>query len=147
MKWTDSTVSQLGELESEMGDCPFWEDARSAYDLSLEDSREDFYERYVADVPDEWSESEKKKSHGGGVLGPTESVRLSKWARRFHTARLAWNTSRVVEAFIETLEKRDTRDTIDANGIIQKSVIVSWFPPISSIPDIYMIPLRRIYLP
>lgn len=171
MKWMDSTVSQLGELEREMGDCPFWEEARSAYDLSLEDSREDFYARYVTDVPDEWSEAEKKKSHGGGVLGPTETVRLAKWARQFHIARLAWNQSGVVQAFLETLEKRDTRDalqareaqqvtdtlkaqqvtntrdTIDTKGIIHKTAIISWFPPISSIPDIYMVPLRRIYLP
>ena len=109
MKWTESTVRQLGELEREMGDCPFWDEARMAYDLSS-DSREDFYERYVPDIPDEWSAAEKQKSHGDGVLGPTEKVRLAKWARRFHTARLAWNTTSAVQAFLEVLEEHDMRN-------------------------------------
>ena len=108
MKWTESTVRQLGELEREMGDCPFWDEARMAYDLSS-DSREDFYERYVPDIPDEWGAEEKQKSHGDGVLGPTEMVRLAKWARRFHTARLAWNTTSAVQAFLEACEASDMR--------------------------------------
>jgi hypothetical protein len=108
MKWTESTVRQLGELEREMGDCPFWDEARMAYDLSS-DSREDFYERYVPDIPDEWGAEEKQKSHGDGVLGPTEKVRLAKWARRFHTARLAWNTTSAVQAFLEACEASDMR--------------------------------------
>ena len=128
MKWTESTVRQLGRIESEMSECPFWEEALAAYDLSSEESREDFYGRYLSDVPDEWSAAEKKKSHGDGVLGPTESVTLAKWARRFHTARLAWNRS------------------VSLHGEIGSLVdIVSSFPALSPVPEELLRPLRRIY--
>ena len=142
MKWTESTVRQLGELEREMVDCPFWDEARAAYDLSS-DSREDFYERYVEDIPDEWDAAEKQKSHGDGVLGPKERVRLAKWARRFHTARLAWNTSGAVQGFLEALEERfeasDTRFT--TNRIIDK--LVTDFPTTPIPPALLQVVTRR----
>ena len=131
MKWTESTVRQLGDIEREISECPFWEDALTAYDLSSEESREDFYERYLEDVPDEWSAMEKKKSHGDGVLGPTESVTLAKWARRFHTARLAWNRGGIL---LDWEEKTGT--IVD---------VVSSFPAVSPVPEELMRPLRRIY--
>jgi len=174
MKWTESTVRQLGELEREMGDCPFWEEALMAYDLSS-DSREDFYERYVPDIPDEWSAAEKQKSHGDGVLGPTEKVRLAKWARRFHTARLAWNTTSAVQGFLEACEASDTRkaqleaceasdtrkahfevleehnthkaqlDAIDIhNGLIDKTSIITHFPITHISPTLLQIVTRRL---
>jgi hypothetical protein len=151
MKWTESTVRQLGELEREMVDCPFWDEARAAYDLSS-DSREDFYERYVEDIPDEWDAAEKQKSHGDGVLGPKERVRLAKWARRFHTARLAWNTSGAVQAFLEALEASDVRkahleaceasDTrFTTNRIIDK--LVTDFPITPIPPTLLQVVTRR----
>jgi hypothetical protein len=151
MKWTESTVRQLGELERELGDCPFWEEALMAYDLSS-DSREDFYERYVPDIPDEWSAAEKQKSHGDGVLGPTEKVRLAKWARRFHTARLAWNTTSAVQGFLQVLEEHDTRkaqlEASDANdihnGLIDKTSIITHFPITHISPTLLQIVTRRL---
>ena len=160
MKWTETTVRQLGELEREMVDCPFWDEARAAYDLSMEDSREDFYERYVEDIPDEWGAVEKQKSHGDGVLGPKEQVRLAKWARRFHTARLAWNTSGAVQAFLEALEERDVRNAhleaceasdvrlealeerFTTNRIIDK--LVTQFPTTPIPPTLLQVVTRRL---
>jgi hypothetical protein len=94
MKWSESTVSYLGDIEKGFIGCPFWEEALEEYQIngswSSDDAREAFYDRYlIDDIPDEWTKTEKQKSHGDGVL-PTETFQLSKWARPFHTARLAW---------------------------------------------------------
>lgn len=96
MKWSESTIRCLGDLETGFIGCPFWEEALEEYQINgtwrSDDAREAFYDRYMMDnVPDEWTKDEKQKSHGDGVLGPTETFQLSKWTRPFHTARLAWN--------------------------------------------------------
>ena len=95
MKWSESTIGHLGDIEKGFIGCPFWEEALEEYQINgmwrSDDAREAFYDRYVMDVPDEWTKLEKQKSHGDGVLGPNETIQLSKWARPFHTARLAWN--------------------------------------------------------
>lgn len=131
MKWSESTVSRLGCIEA--FDCPFWEEARRAYDLSTDDGREDFYERY--DVPDEWSKSEKQKSHGDGLLGPHERVTLSRYSRTFlsHDARLAWNARKTVEQFLEGKEG----DVTD---------VVHWFPSVTEadVSPAMLTPVRRI---
>jgi len=99
MKWSESTVGALARIQG----CPFWDEARAAYELSTDEGREAFYDRYVPDpIPDEWSKEEKEKSHGGGVLGPTESLSLAKFSRLYlsHDARLAWNRQEEVQRFL-----------------------------------------------
>lgn len=95
MKWSESTIGCLGDIEKGFIGCPFWEEALEEYQTDgvwcSDDAREAFYDRYLEVIPDEWTKEEKQKSHGDGVLGPNETIQLSKWARPFHTARLAWN--------------------------------------------------------
>jgi hypothetical protein len=99
MKWSESTIGCLGDIEKGFIGCPFWEAALEEYQTDgvwrSNDAREAFYDRYLDVIPDEWTKEEKQKSHGDGVLGPNETIQLSKWARPFHTARLAWNASLV----------------------------------------------------
>jgi len=109
MKWTESTVSTLNQLvhASFWEGCPFWEEAVSAYQekgkWTSEEAKEAFYVRYFPDdVPDEWSKAEKEKSHGAGLLGPTECPMMLKYVRSFLSswARLAWNTTPRIHAFL-----------------------------------------------
>lgn len=136
MKWSQSTVPQLGILEKGFIGCPFWEEAIAEYQLndtwSSDDAREAFYDRYlVDDIPDEWTKAEKQKSHGDGLLGPNQSVRLAVYSRRFSMARLIWNASPIVQAF---LEKKDGCDPLD---------IIRWFPKPGEITNTLLRPIRR----
>jgi hypothetical protein len=136
MKWAESTVSQLGALEKWFIGCPFWEEAVAEYQLDnkwrSDDAREAFYDRYlVDDIPDEWSKAEKQKSHGDGLLGPTQSVRLAVYSRRFGMARLLWNAGPTVQAF---LEKKEGCDPLD---------VIRWFPEPGVITSTLLRPIRR----
>ncbi len=136
MKWSESTVSQLGTLEKGFIGCPFWEEAAAEYQHNnkwlSDDAREAFYDRYlVDDIPDEWTKAEKQKSHGDGLLGPTQSVRLAVYSRRFGMARLIWNANPIVQAF---LEKKDGCDPLD---------VIRWFPEPGEITNILLRPIRR----
>jgi hypothetical protein len=97
MKWSESTISQLGLLGKNMKGCPFWEEVIEEYQSngkwSSDDSQEAFYERYLVSLPDEWSKSEKQKSHGEGVMGPHEESNLAVYSKRFFTcfSRYAWH--------------------------------------------------------
>lgn len=103
MKWSQSTVSSLNNIEPSLIGCPFWEEAINEYGVidknriiwNSDDDLENFYDRYFPDdIPDEWTKAEKAVSHGDGVLSPTETVTLYKYARSTFTkwSRLAWNT-------------------------------------------------------
>ena len=134
MKWSESTVVHLGTLEKGFNVCPFWEEAVAEYQLDhtwrSDDAREAFYDRYlVDDVPDEWTKAEKQKSHGDGLLGPTQMVRLAVYSRRFGMARLLWNAN--PQPF---LEKKEGCDPLD---------IIRWFPPPGEMTTILLRPVRR----
>jgi hypothetical protein len=103
MKWSQSTVSSLNHIEPSLIGCPFWEEAINEYGVitnnriiwNSDDDLENFYDRYFPDdIPDEWTKAEKAVSHGDGVLSPTETISLYKYARSTFTkwSRLAWNT-------------------------------------------------------
>lgn len=103
MKWSQSTVSFLNNIEPSLIGCPFWEEAIAEYGIieegrilwNSDDDLEDFYDRYFPDdIPDEWTKAEKAVSHGDGLLAPTEIVTLYKYARSTFTkwSYLAWNT-------------------------------------------------------
>jgi hypothetical protein len=95
-----------------------------------------FYEQYFPDdIPDEWSKAEKEKSHGAGVLGPVESIRMAKWAR-IHlngVARLAWSYRPLVRRFLEESSHSDC-DPIS---------FATLMGPPSPIPSSLLVPVCR----
>lgn len=125
MKWSQHNLVQLYHVEPYLVGCPFWEEALSSHATITnekicwiyEKDREAFYQAYFPDdIPDEWSLVEKKKSHGDGVLGPTDKVTLARYARIHFSGpcRLAWSTTK--EA-LQQIEKRDNQDC-DISNII-----------------------------
>ena len=121
MKWSQSTVSALNNIETSLIGCPFWEEAISEYGViknnhiqwNSDDDWEEFYERYFPDdIPDEWTKSEKAISHGDGILAPTEVVTLYKYARSTFTkwSYLAWNA---YDRMLLVLQGRSIYNTVD----------------------------------
>ena len=91
-KWSQYNVIQLHNIEKYLPGCPFWEEAA---EVATTMYKEDFHDTYFPDgTPDTWSDKEKEKSHGGGVLGPNEKICIWKYSRNFmsNISRLAWNT-------------------------------------------------------
>ena len=93
---------QLYHVEKYIIGCPFWDDALQHYadidDSGLihwksDDKKEEFYQDYFPDdIPDEWTQEEKDRSHGNGVLGTEETVTFFCYASRFFSklSRLYW---------------------------------------------------------
>lgn len=117
-RWTETTLPHLHQIEPHLLGCAFWEEALTPFVDSLtltedgflswtsDDTMEEFYDQYFPDdIPDEWTLSEKKKSHGDGVLGPHDRVMLAKYVRLHlsKTSRLAWNTASSIQRQLETL--------------------------------------------
>lgn len=99
-KWSTNNMDQLN-FENLRG-CPYWEEAAKEAPEMYE---EDFYDKYFPNGFD-WSQEEKEKSHGGGVLGPNEKVSLWKYSRNFmsNMSRLAWNTTKSVNSYLKSLD-------------------------------------------
>jgi hypothetical protein len=112
LSWSSSTLIQLHNVEKYIVGCPFWNDAIQEYGMiqkgviqwtSLE-HQEAFYNKFFPDdIPDEWTREEKQKSHGDGLLGPTETPNLLKYGRNYFNrqTRLAWNTTQDVHRYLE----------------------------------------------
>ena len=109
MQWSQHNLVQLNCVEKYIIGCPFWEEALLEYGVIHEKDiqwtsdarREAFYQRYFPDdIPDEWTLLDKKKSHGDGILGPTDQVTLLKYARTHlsGSSTYAWNTTKKVLA-------------------------------------------------
>jgi len=136
--WKQSTVSHL--TPDHLVGCPFWEEAISEYGTIQEngeiqwnsdESMIAFYDTYFPDdIPDEWTRSEKEKSHGSGCLSPTETITLTKYARIHlsHTSHFAWISIKPFEW------PNDQCDPIQ---------IVSLLPAIEPIPPSLLIPIHR----
>ena len=114
-QWTQHNYTQLYNVEKYLVGCPFWDEALLSYadvidgniQWNSDDTMEKFYEKYFPDdIPDEWTFAEQQKSHGDGILGPSEKVKLSKWSNIFMTKlpHLAWNTSKAVNIYLEKLD-------------------------------------------
>ena len=134
MRWTQSTVSQLNNIEPHLIGCPFWEEAISEYGTILkstilwnsDDDREAFYQRYFPDdIPDEWTKSEKAKSHGEGILGPTESLTMVKYARNYLSkwSRFAWNSHPLIMKLIEGKEGTHPTAILLGNSLVEVPMI------------------------
>lgn len=118
-KWSQNNFIQLNNIEKYLVGCPYWDEVLSEYaiindqneiDWLTEDKMEEFYEKYFPDdIPDEWLKNDKLKSHGDGVLSPTEKPTIAKYSRMFLSKmpRLAWNTSKTVNSYLDTLDMND----------------------------------------
>lgn len=134
MRWTQSTISQLNDIEPHLLGCPFWEEATSEYGTILtstilwnsDDDREAFYQRYFPDdLPDEWTKSEKAKSHGEGIMGPTESLTMVKYARNYLSkwSRFAWNMHPLIQRLLEGKEGTHPTSILSTNELMEISMI------------------------
>jgi hypothetical protein len=117
-KWAQNNFTQLYNVEKYLVGCPFWDEVLEEYadvedgeiKWKSDDKLEEFYEKYFPDdIPDEWSKKDQLKSHGDGVLGPTDKPNIWKYSRSFlsKVPHLAWNTARDVHKYLEQLTIND----------------------------------------
>ena len=119
LQWTQNNYTQLYNVEKYLVGCPFWDEALIEYSNILDDgtiqwhsddAMEQFYDKYFPDdIPDEWSLLDQQKSHGDGILGPSDKVKLSKWSNMFMSKlpHLAWNTTKATNIYLEKLDIND----------------------------------------
>jgi hypothetical protein len=117
-KWTQHNRAQLHHIEPQLLGCPFWDEAIAEYGVvvhgciqwrSAEDM-EAFYDRFFPDdIPDEWTQEEKCKSHGDGILGPMQTVSLRVYAARFLSlpSRLTWGCLRSVQMILQKWKDKE----------------------------------------
>jgi hypothetical protein len=118
-KWSQNNLTQLYNIEKYLVGCPFWDevladgaevDDKGHITWKSDEKMEEFYNTYFPDdIPDEWSKKDQQKSHGDGVLGPTDKPTIWKYSRSFlsRTPHLAWNTTRVVNNYLEKVDISD----------------------------------------
>jgi len=116
-KWSQNNFIQLYNVEKYLVGCPFWDGVLAEYadvngDIQWhsDDKMEEFYEKYFPDdIPDEWAKKEQQKSHGDGVLGPTDKPNIWRYSRNFlsRTPQLAWNTTKTVNNYLEKVDISD----------------------------------------
>jgi hypothetical protein len=133
MRWEQTTVSYLNNIEPHLIGCPFWEEAISEYGTvestilwNSDEDREAFYQRYFPDdIPDEWTKSEKAKSHGEGILGPKESLTMVKYARNYLSkwSRFAWNSHPLILRLMEGKEGTHPTSILSEKGSMEINMI------------------------
>jgi hypothetical protein len=75
---TDSELTDTRKLEGALAASSLWADAITEARAS-DTGREEFYESYFCDIPDEWSAADRAKSHGFG-LNPCDQARfITRW--------------------------------------------------------------------
>jgi hypothetical protein len=127
-QWSQQNFVKLNNVEKYMRGCAFWDEAVAEFAADGEDeikwpsddAYEAFYSRYFPDdIPDEWSRAEKLKSHGDGVLGPTEKLSLVKYTRTHYgkLCRLAWNTRELVFKQLQKLNETCNYDCNIVNAV------------------------------
>jgi hypothetical protein len=81
-------MGDLWNVFEGMEGSPYWEEVKGG----LEVKGGGWDAHFPNDLPDEWSASEKEKSHGAGVLRDGEQVTLWGYTRRYMMgrARLVW---------------------------------------------------------
>jgi hypothetical protein len=116
IQWTQKNYVQLYNVEKYLIGCPFWDEVIVKYANVLDsgiiqwhsnDTMEKFYNKYFPDdIPDEWTLLDQQQSHGDGILGPNDKVKLSKWSRTFMSKlpHLAWNTTKATNIYLEKLD-------------------------------------------
>lgn len=154
-KWSQQNFVKLNNVEKNIKGCAFWDEALSEFtelgDINddikwkSDNDKETFYERYFPDdIPDEWCMAEKIKSHGDGLLGPTEKVNIKKYVKNNFEklTRLCWNTRshvlkyldnyldgdcnilRIIQRFITT-DKKICNDKIKLLPVHKKYIVIN----------------------
>ena len=130
-QWTQKNYIQLYNVEKYLIGCPFWDEVLSEYANVLDsgviqwhsdDVMEQFYNKYFPDdIPDEWSLLDQQKSHGDGILGPSDKVKISKWSRTFMSKlpHLAWNTTKATNIYLEKLDISDCVNNCDIEELFK----------------------------
>ncbi len=87
MRQTKDTMGQIHDIEKGVKECPFWEET------VVGKPWEEWEDYFPDDLPDEWTRSEKEKSHGSGLLRTDEKVSLWGYMKRYMMGRsyLSWN--------------------------------------------------------
>ena len=118
-RWAQNNCTQLYNIEKYLVGCPFWDEVLTEYAIITDDSTiqwlsddkmEEFYEKYFPDdIPDEWLKKDQQKSHGDGVLGPTDKPNIWRYSRNFMSRipQLAWNTTKSVNNYLEKVDISD----------------------------------------
>jgi hypothetical protein len=97
--YTKTTIKEIRSFTTDIlreKGCPFWQTVLDECNpWKSDDAFEMFWDTYFPDdIPDEWSLEDQKKSHGPGILRPTETIipwRLChKWFFRIPSL-LIWN--------------------------------------------------------
>lgn len=115
LKWSQNTYNKLNDIESNLIGCPFWDEAIHECGSEIngkivwksDDAMEEFYDKYFQDdIPDEWSKCDKSKSHGDGLLGPTDIIKIGKYSRVHFSkkSRLIWNKNKEINQYLDTLD-------------------------------------------
>jgi hypothetical protein len=113
-KWAHHNLTQLYNIEKYLVGCTFWDEAIAEYggvtdenggqiEWTSDEKKEEFYAEYFPDdIPDEWSKMDQQKSHGDGILGPTDKPNMVKYARMYMAkmSRFAWNTSNLINTHL-----------------------------------------------
>ncbi len=114
IKWSQNTYNKINDIERNLIGCPFWDEAIQEFGSEIngkivwnsDDAMEEFYDKYFPDdIPDEWNKSDKSKSHGDGLLGPTENIKIGKYSRVHFSkkSRLIWNKNKDINKYLDTL--------------------------------------------
>lgn len=131
VQWTQKNYVQLYNVEKYLIGCPFWDEVLTKYANVLDsgviqwhsdDTMEQFYNKYFPDdIPDEWSLLDQQKSHGDGILGPNDKVKISKWSRTFMSKlpHLAWNTTKATNIYLEKLDISDCANNCDIEQLFK----------------------------
>jgi hypothetical protein len=118
-KWSQNNLTQLYNVEKYLVGCPFWDeviataaevDEKGHITWNSDEKMEEFYNTYFPDdVPDEWTKKDQQKSHGDGILGPTDNPTIWKYSKNFlsRTPLLAWNTTKAVNNYLEKVDISD----------------------------------------
>lgn len=118
-KWSQQNFIQLNNIEKYLIGCPFWDEVLVEYaDVDenyiitwhSDDKMEEFYNLYFPDdIPDEWSKEDKLKSHGDGVLSPSDKPNIKKYSQNYMSkmSRLAWNTTKLVSNILKNIDVTD----------------------------------------
>lgn len=117
--WSQQNFEQLNNVEKYLLGCPFWDNVLSDFahinhgknqiNWKSDILEEAFYEEYFPDdIPDEWSASDKKKSHGDGILAPNITPNIWKYSLNYFTkfTRLSWNSIRQTNKYLEFIDIR-----------------------------------------
>lgn len=100
--YTKTTIKEVRNLSIDVlreKGCPFWQEVLDAKNPWLNDDVfEEFWDIYFPDdIPDEWSSEDQKKSHGSGILRPTEEPSLEKLVHKWFfrvPSLLLWNAAK-----------------------------------------------------